>query len=354
MRRRPRAHYVCWPGRRYPDPLPFRRLIPHRFRRQFTGSWHQGSTAYSCGVLLADGPASLAGQPPFTLARVFTDWELDPVLTVIAVWVAGLYLFGVWRLHDRGDRWPLMRTLSFVVPGMGGLFFATSSGLGSYDDTLLSVHMVQHMVLSMLVPVFLALGAPVTLMLRTLPRRPRRVLLSILHSRVAAVLTFAPLTFLLFVLSPWVLYFTSWYDASLRSAYVHESMHLHLVLVGCLFFWPLVGIDPVPGRVAYPFRLLLLVLTLPFHAFLGVTIMSQTALIGGSWYRALPMTWLPSPADDQHVAGGILWASGDLIGLVIFGVLFAQWARSSMREAEREDRRLDRLEAQAARRDPSR
>jgi cytochrome c oxidase assembly factor CtaG len=212
------------------------------------------------------------------------------------------------------------------------------------------VHMVQHMVLSMLVPLFLALGAPVTLMLRTLPASPRRWLLTLLHSRPAAVLSFAPLTFLLFVISPWALYFTSWYDASLHSEYVHEMMHLHLVLVGCLFFWPLVGTDPVPGRVAYPFRLLLVVLTLPFHAFLGVTIMGQDTLIGGSWYPSLPMSWLPAPAADQHLAGGILWGSGDLVGLVFVGVLFTQWVRSSMREAQREDRRLDRLEAQATRR----
>jgi cytochrome c oxidase assembly factor CtaG len=98
--------------------------------------------------------------------------------------------------------------------------------------------------------------------------------------------------------------------------------------------------------------LLLVVLTLPFHAFLGVTIMGQESLIGGSWYPSLPMTWLPDPAADQHAAGGILWASGDVVGLLFLAVLFTQWARSSMREAEREDRRLDRLEAQAARRTP--
>jgi putative copper resistance protein D len=206
------------------------------------------------------------------------------------------------------------------------------------------------MVLSMVVPLFLALGAPVTLMLRTLPPAPRRWLLALLHSRLARVLSFAPLTFLLFVISPWALYFSSWYDASLHSEVVHELMHLHLVVVGSLFFWPLVGADPVPGRVAYPFRLMLIVLTLPFHAFLGVTIMSQTQLLGGSWYPDLPMAWLPDPLDDQHVAGGILWGSGDVVGLLFLAVLFTQWVRSSMREAVREDRRLDRLEAQDARR----
>ena len=173
------------------------------------------------------------------------------------------------------------------MAGMGAFYFATSSGLGAYDTALLSVHMVQHMILSMVVPLFLALGAPVTLMLRTLPRPSRRWLLAVLHLRLAKVLSFPPLTFLLFVISPWALYFTGWYDASLRSTYVHEMMHVHLVLVGSLFFWPLVGFDPVPGRVAYPFRLLLIVMTLPFHAFLGVTIMGQQTLIGGAWYRAL-------------------------------------------------------------------
>ena len=95
--------------------------------------------------------------------------------------------------------------------------------------------------------------------------------------------------------------------------------------------------------------MMLAVLTLPFHAFLGVTIMGQETLLGGEHYLALreraAYSWLPDALDDQHLAGGILWASGDLIGLTVFGVLFVQWVRSSMREAEREDRRLDLLES---------
>lgn len=294
------------------------------------------------------GVEDLSDLPRFTLSAVFSEWGIDPFLFVVTVWVTGLYLFGVWTLHQRGDSWPVGRTISFVVLGMGSFYFATSSGLAAYDTVLLSVHMVQHMVLSMAVPLFLALGAPVTLALRTLPARPRGWLLAVLHSRVAKVLSFAPLTFLLFVVSPWALYFTGWYDASLRSTYVHEMMHIHLVLVGTLFFWPLVGVDPVPGRVGYPFRMILVFLTLPFHAFLGITIMDQQEIIGEEWYAALPMAWLPDPADDQHLAGGILWGSGDIIGLTFFGVLFVQWVRASMKEARREDRRLDRLEAQAA------
>ena len=286
--------------------------------------------------------------PPFTLEGALTDWSLDPVPFVLTVWAAGAYLSGVLVLRRRGDRWPLGRTVAFLA-GMGAFAFATMSGVAAYDTTLLSVHMVQHMVLSMLVPLSLALGAPVTLALRTLPRRPKRWLLAVLHSRLARVLSFPPLTLMLYIVSPWALYYSGWYRASLESVYVHEAMHVHLVLVGALFFWPLLGIDPVPGRVSHPFRVLLVVLTLPFHAFLGVTIMGQETLLGGDWYPRLhqgPMgAWLPDPLDDQHLAGGILWGSGDLIGLVFFAVLFTQWVRSSMREAVREDRRLDLLEA---------
>ena len=291
--------------------------------------------------------------PRFTPSSVLSEWGVDPLLFVVTVWIVGLYVLGVVVLGRRGDHWPVGRTVAFVGVGMGIFYVATSSGLAAYDTTLVSVHMVQHLLLSMVVPLFLALGAPVTLALRTLPVRPRQWLLVALHSRVARVLAFPPLTFLLYVVSPWALYFSGWYGASLQSEFVHAMMHLHLVTVGALFFWPLMGIDPIPGKVGYPFRVLLIVLTLPFHAFLGITIMSGNTLLGGSWYPSLhdgPMgAWLPDPLDDQHLAGGILWASGDLIGLVFFGVLFTQWVRSSMREAVREDRRLDLLDTRARR-----
>jgi putative copper resistance protein D len=282
----------------------------------------------------------------------WTQWSMPLVPTVVTVWAGGLYVLGLLALRRRGDRWPVGRTLAFGI-GLGFFHLATSSGLAAYDTTLLSIHMVQHLVLSMLVPLALALGAPVTLALRTLPVRPRRWLLAVLHSRVAKVLSFPLLAFGLYVVSPWALYFSGWYRASLESVWVHEAMHVHLVAVGALFFWPLVGVDPLPGRVGYPFRMLLSVLTLPFHAFLGITIMGQERLLGGDWYPSLhdgPMAaWLPDPAADQNLAGGILWSSGDLVGIAVFGVLFVQWVRSSMREAEREDRRLDLLEAREAR-----
>lgn len=281
---------------------------------------------------------------PLDAGRLWSAWTWDPVTVIILVTVAALYLCGVLVLRRRGDRWSVWRTVSFCVVGLGALTVATCSSLATYDTTLISVHMVQHLLLSMVAPVFLALGAPVSLALRCLPAFPRRWLLAALHSKVTAVVASPPVAFVLFIASPWALYLSGWYEATLRSVALHDLLHLHFVVVGCLFFWPLLGLDPVPGRVAYPFRMLIVFATLPFHAFLGVTMMTMNTVIARDWYVALGRHRSPTPLQDQHVAGGILWGSGDLVALMVFGALFAQWVRQSMREAAREDRRLDREE----------
>ncbi len=294
-------------------------------------------------MIAAGGAESV---PPFTPLRLVTESSFDPVLGTFLVLAAGLYLWGVHRLKLRGHDWSAGRTISWVVGGLGSIAVVTLGGLAAYEDTLFSMHMVQHMVLSMVAPVFLALGAPVTLALRTLPSRgaARRALLATLHSRVVRVLTFPLVPFAIFVASPFALYYTGWYAATLDNPWLHAAMHLHFLLAGCLFFWPLVGLDPVPGRVSHPMRMLILVATLPLHAVLGLTIMNQSMLIAADHYLALNLAW-SDPVSEQRVGGGLLWASGDLVGLIMLGVAAYQWMRASEREAAREDRQLDRLEA---------
>lgn len=287
--------------------------------------------------------------PPLTPVRLLTAWTWDWFLGIAILVTAALYIWGVVRLRQRGDRWPVGRSVAFLFGGLGSMVVATMSALGTYDTVLLSIHMVQHMILAMMTPLFLGLGAPVTLALRTLPPRPRKWLLALVHSRVAKVLTFPPLSLAIFIANPFVLYYTGLYPITLESPFWHNVLHLHFVVSSALFLVPMVGVDPVPGRVTYPLRMLMLFLTLPFHAFLGVTIMSSEVLIAEEWYVSFGRTWGHSPLDDQYLAGGILWGSGDVIALMFFGALFVQWVRSSQREAVREDRRLDMLEAREAR-----
>jgi len=287
------------------------------------------------------------GLPDFDAWSVLTQSrpELLPMLLVL---VPGcLYVYGVRRLSARGDHWPVGRTLSFLAGGLGTIVIATMSGLAAYDESLFAAHMVQHMLLSMVATVFLALGAPITLALRTLPLRHRRLVMAVLHSRFAKVVSHPLVPWMLFVSSPFLLYFTGWYEATLEHRVLHEMLHLHFLVVGSLFFWPLLGVDPVPGRSGHPFRMLLVAATLPFHAFLGVAIMSVEpdgrGLLAPDHY--LPLHGLAESVFQQQLGGGLLWASGDVVGLLFLGVLLTQWMRASQREAVREDRRLDRLEA---------
>jgi putative membrane protein len=291
--------------------------------------------------------SAVPGLPDFGPLTVVTQAR-PPLLPTLALLVtAALYLWGVQRLRQRGDAWPLTRSVCFVVLGLGTIAVALVSGIERYDTVLFGVHMVQHMLLVMVAPVFLALGAPVTLALRTLPAGSRGALLAVLHSRFAKVVTFPAIPWLIFVGSPFALYFSGWYAATLESPALHDLLHLHFVVAGCLFFWPIIGIDPIPGRVSHPFRVLMLFATMPFHAFLGVAIMSVGAqgngLIAAPHY--LPLIGRAEAVFQQQVGGGLIWASGDIVGLLFIFVAAAQWMRASEREAAREDRRLDRLEA---------
>jgi putative copper resistance protein D len=283
---------------------------------------------------------------PFGPATVLTDARFPLLPTAVIVVTTGVYLYAVQRLRARGDGWSWARVAAWLA-GELVLAVALVSGLEAYDTSLFGVHMVQHMLLAMVAPVFLALGAPVTLALRTLPTGSRKALLSLLHSRLAKVVTFPAIPWLLFVGSPFALYFSGWYGATLDSPALHDLLHAHFVLMGCLFFWPIIGVDAVPGKVSHPFRVLMLFATMPFHAFLGIAIMTVDAsgkgLIAQEHYRSL--IGLSRAVFEQQVGGGLIWASGDVVGLLFIGVAVVQWMQASDREAAREDRRLDRLEA---------
>ena len=291
------------------------------------------------------------GLPPFRPSVLVTEAHAFLVPTLALVLAAALYLYGVRRLTGRGDAWPVLRTVSFLGGGLGSVAIALLSGLAAYDEVLFGAHMVQHMLLAMVAPVFLALGAPVTLALRTLPGRPRGALLGLLHSRVVRVLTFPAVPWVLFIGSPFALYFSGWYPATLEHPVLHDLLHAHFLVAGSLFFWPIIGVDPVPGRVSHPFRMLMLFATMPFHAFLGVAIMSVgddgKGLLAATHY--LPLIGRADAVYQQQLGGGFIWASGDLVGLLFIFTAAVQWMRASEREAAREDRRLDRLEGAGSR-----
>jgi putative copper resistance protein D len=300
------------------------------------------------------GPMWMPSAPPTFLRLMAWHPQPIPILPVIAALLVVLYLGGVLTLHRRGVRWPLQRTVWWML-GVLSVLAVTATGIDGYGMELFSVHMVQHMVLSMFSPILLVLGAPVTLILRALPVRHgggwnlRRVFLAVLHSRVARVVAHPAVAVTLFLLSLYGLYFTPAFDFLMGTWWGHNLMLIHFLLIGMLYFWGVLGVDPSPrvhkgGRVKMPaplMRIFEIVVTVPFHAFFGVVIMMSVSLI--VHFYATPVSgWGISPLSDQALGGGIAWGFTELPTLVMLGVLFAQWQRSEARTTRRADRIADR------------
>ena len=287
-------------------------------------------------------------EPP-TWARMLVP-HLDPwsVLPVLALLAAAAYLVAVLRARREGVRWPWWRTAAFVA-GAASLFAVTGTWLNGYSMVLFSVHMAQHMVLSLITPLLLLVGAPVTLALRVLPRgrgaagAPRALLLEALHSRFARAVSSPLFTIPLFIASLYGVYFTPVFDVLMGNPVGHQFMLAHFTVTGLLFFGPIIAADPWPRSVGYPGRMLELFLPVPFHAFFGVAIMMSASLVVDT-FAAPPAGWGIDPLADQGVAGGIVWSFGELPTVLVLAVVFFSWARSEDRRGRTIDRTADRTE----------
>jgi putative copper resistance protein D len=282
--------------------------------------------------------------PSPTWRTVLTEWDFAPAAALLCALAAGLYLAGVRRLARRGHRWSPLRTAAFLA-GVGTIVVATQSMLETYDDVLFSLHMVQHMLLGMVAPLLLALGAPVTLALQASHRSTQRWLLRLVHSRPLILLTNPIVGWSVMGGTLFAYYFTSLYSFSLRHAWFHDYMHLHFVVAGVLFFWPIIGLDPQRHRLPYPARLGYVLLAVPYHLFFGLALLSATRPLAGAYYASLHRTWGPSLLADQRTGAYIVWAMGDIFGLVAGGIILVQWVAYDERRQRREDRILDAAEA---------
>jgi putative copper resistance protein D len=264
---------------------------------------------------------------------LFTRASPDPVPIILIGVSTGWYLWSVRRLAARGRSWPAARTASFLFAELV-LAVAVVSGLAAYDDTNFTIHTIQHIFIGMIAPIFLALSAPITLALQASNRQVQTSLLKVLHSRPARVLTNPLVTWPLYGVSLFVLYFTGLYAYSLDHGVVHQIIHLHLLVVGCLFFWPAIAVDPMPRRYNHGIRIAYLMLALPFHTLLGMSLESQTTPIA-------PGISLP----DLHTGGGLMWVAGEATGLLCTLAVFVAWLRTDERAAKRYDRAGDAVAA---------
>lgn len=285
--------------------------------------------------------------PELTFARYFTEWNIDLLWLLACAFGIFFYIAGVVRLRRRGDSWPILRTVSWVL-GLLVLFYLTCGGINVYQPYLFSVHMLGHMGLTMLVPVLLVPGAPVTLLARAVRKRQdgsrggREWVLLAVHSKFAGIISNPIVTAVLFAGSLWVFYYTPLFRWSMEDHIGHEWMVVHFLITGYLFVQSLIGIDPVPYRLPYPMRLLLLFGTMAFHAFFGLAIISSTGLFLADWFGAMGRTWGQAPLLDQQTGGGIAWSVGEIPTLALAVAVAISWSKSDAKDQKRLDRNADR------------
>ena len=318
------------------------------------GSW-LSNTKPPAGKEVAFSPAlAVAGFPTPgapTFARILTIYDPDALMIALLITFIALYIKGVSILKKRGDSWPIGRTIAFAI-GIAAIDLATSGGLGVYALFSFQYHMIAHMILGMLAPIGLVLGAPITLALRTLPqgrtpeeRGVRGTLLAALHSRYASILTNPLVALAIFDGSLFALYSTNLFGYLMQSHAGHLFMNIHFLLSGFLFFHVIIGIDPNPKKVPHLVRIVMLFAAMSIHAFFAISLLATTTLIDGGYYGSLKTPWLTDLLADQHLAGSIAWSMGEIPIILALTATFIQWMRDDSREAKRIDRNEARMAA---------
>lgn len=285
--------------------------------------------------------------PPFNWENFLSAWRTEWLYTSVAVLAIFIYTRWVLRLRKRGDAWPIHRT---IVWWIAWLWFAwtINAGLGVYGHFMFSVHMAEHMTIAMAIPILFVLAAPITLALRALPKRrdntmgPREFLVSTTHSAYVNFLVNPIFASAFFFFSMVLFYFSPLFELALRTHTGHVLMVVHFLLSGYLFAWSLVGIDPGPKKWSPPMRLLILLVTIAFHAFFGVAMMMGTTLLAGDFFTQVNLPWVPDLLREQQAAGTITWGTGEFPTLLLALIVAWQWLKSDEREASRIDRKAQR------------
>jgi putative copper resistance protein D len=288
----------------------------------------------------AHGPAP--DEPP-TAATLAFGWSLEPLVMLPLLAAAIAWLWAVRRVDAAhpGNPVPRRRTVAFIA-GLAAIAIALLSGIERYDTTLFSVHMVQHLLLTLVAAPLIALGAPITLALRTAsPRLRRGVILPILHSRVLRVVAFPVVAWVLFAGVMWASHFSPLFDLALENPLVHDAEHALFLGSALLFWWPAVGLDPSPWRLSHPARLAYVFLQMPQNTFLAVVILNAAAPLYAH-YATLSLPWAPTPLADQRLAGSIMWLAGDGLFIAAVAAILAGWMRRDERDTAIAERRADR------------
>ena len=299
---------------------------------------------------------SVTGYPEpiaFSWGYALTTFAIEPFSFTVGLLAISLYVWGVFTLKKRGDSWPINRSICWIFAVLLGMY-VTNTMLSKYAVLMFSAHMTVHMILAMVVPILLPLGAPLTLALRSLNpnetvknndsqvRNIRDWIVALINSKYLHTFSHPIISFFLFAGSTWILYFSPVLTILMESHLGHLFMHVHFVLVGYLFFWNILGIDPSPRKIPDVLRLGLVFAAAVFHGIFGFITYSSDTPVGGGWFSKIAPSWLPNQIQDQKLGGGIAWGFGELPTVLVLGILVYQWASRDERLSRRvSDKEID-------------
>jgi cytochrome c oxidase assembly factor CtaG len=266
--------------------------------------------------------------PPFTWSEALTNWQFAPIVTSGVVIAAGLYAWGMIRVHRRHPArpWPIWRGMAFLL-GLLVIVFATEGGVGTYDDTLFWDHMIQHLMLLMVAPPLLVTGQPMTLLLHASRNPVHTWAKRVLRSRPVHAITAPPVGVVAYAGTVVICHLTSFMNLVESNDGVHEAEHALFLVVGYIYFLPLIGKEPIGWKVSYPVRLFLLFIAMPVDAFTGVVLGSETSPPFTAF--SAPRSWGPTPLEDIHLGGAVMWIGGAAIMLVLILTTFFAWSRET-------------------------
>jgi cytochrome c oxidase assembly factor CtaG len=288
--------------------------------------------------------AAYSGPPKLTLSSAFTEWRVDIPMLVLILALAVWYLTSVRKVRRAGGRWGSGRTFAFIVLGLGFWVLATMASPGAYQEVLFYMRATQTVFLTLVAPLFLAMGKPLTLLIEAFPAVGRRVERAV-RSRVAKVVTFPAITTIALVAVPMSMYFTTWYTHFFTSGTVRELTYLILMVPGYVFFWTLLRVDPVPKEYPYAVGMWITAAEVVGDAFFGIAVIADQTMIGAAHYHAAGYPFGPSLATGQVIGGGIIWILGDFVGLPFLAAQLIQMMRADKQEAEQIDAELDAADA---------
>ena len=273
------------------------------------------------------------GRVPFDAHHALSQWEVTPfaLLVLLAVITTGAwYVRSQWMLSIQGSRWSRKRTVPFIA-GLVVIDTALQSPVAAFTMSYFQAHVVQHLLLMVIAPPLLAMGAPLTLALRTSSPSTTGRLLRVVNSRPFQNLTHPVLVWFLYYFSMFAFFLTFVLNFAMLHMWVMDAINVGFLVASMLFWWPIVGVDPIPHwQMSHGARMTNLLIGIPVESFLALALMDNGRPAASMYSLA-----------GTHSGAVILWFGAELFTMVALIPVLMQWLRLEERKGARYAPQLD-------------